>query len=108
MLWPEIRLWYRKSESPECCVSAEGALDKPGLSFNYNNATDRCRVFLTNFVVDTANYTGVMRLDSSPFRSRGYLLATEEQVVFWVGAKGKIQRLKTEKEKQKRIKGVGH
>jgi hypothetical protein len=59
---------------------------KPG-TFGYTNSTEKCWLVSTNIVIPNAGATPlpvVMALDSTVFRARGCLFATEHGAVFWL------------------------
>ena len=64
-------------------------------SYGYTNNLHASYIYRTNIIFGSNVYTSIMRLDSSNFRNRGYLLATENQEVFWVGADGRVEELKS-------------
>lgn len=62
-------------------------------SYGHTNETVTSYVWRTNIVVGSAPVPAVMRLESSLFRGRGYLVATEKQEVFWVEPDGHAEPL---------------
>ncbi len=70
---------------------------KPEL-YGYTNKVEAIYLYRTNIVLGSNVYSSIMRLDSPNFRKKGYLLATENQSVFWVGVDGGVEELKVKKE----------
>ena len=62
-------------------------------SYGHTNHTDACYLWQTNLVAGDAAVSTVMRLDSSLFRNRGYLVATSNREVFWVGRDGRVEAM---------------
>jgi len=56
--------------------------------YGHTNETLASYVWRTNLIVQSAPVSTVMRLDSTLFRDRGYLVATTNQEVLWVSRKG--------------------
>jgi hypothetical protein len=67
-------------------------LSSPG-SYGHTNQTDASYLWRTNLVAANASISTVMRLDSSLFRNRGYLVATTNREVFWVGRDGRAEAM---------------
>jgi len=62
-------------------------------SYGHTNQTCACYLWRTNLVAGSSSVSTVMRLDSSLFRIRGYLVATSNREVFWVGRDGRIEAI---------------
>ena len=62
--------------------------------YGHSNSYQAYYHYKTNIVLGSNVFSSVMRLDCSGFRNRGYLLATENQRVFWVGVNRDVQELK--------------
>jgi hypothetical protein len=61
--------------------------------YGRTNSSALCYLARSNIVCGAHAYTSVMRLDSDLFRGRGYLVATEDQKVFWIDGKGRAEML---------------
>lgn len=57
-------------------------------SYGHTNQTDASYIWRTNLVTAGGTIATVMRLDSSLFKNRGYLVATTNRDVFWVDRDG--------------------
>ncbi len=62
-------------------------------SFGRTNQTDTSYLWRTNMVAADVSISTVMRLDSSLFRNRGYLVATSNREVIWVGRDGRAEAM---------------
>ena len=62
-------------------------------SYGRTNQTGASYLWRTNLVAANASISTVMRLDSSLFRNRGYLVATSNREVFWVGRDGRAEAI---------------
>ncbi|OQC74584.1 MAG: hypothetical protein BWX44_00777 [Spirochaetes bacterium ADurb.Bin001] len=62
-------------------------------SFGRTNQTDTSYLWRTNLVAADVSISTVMRLDSSLFRNRGYLVATSNREVIWVGRDGRAEAM---------------
>jgi hypothetical protein len=62
-------------------------------AYGFTNALQACYIYRTNIVFRSSVYHSIMRLDSSLFRSKGYLLATDQQELFWIESSGPVQKL---------------
>jgi len=60
-------------------------------SYGHTNETVVSYVWRTNLNVGSGSVSTVMRLDSALFRDRGYLVATSNREVFWVGRDGRAE-----------------
>lgn len=75
-LWNDVKEWQMLSR-PE--------------SYGHTSQTHACYLWRTNLVAAGTSVSTVMRLDSSLFRNRGYLVATSNREVFWVGRDGRAE-----------------
>jgi len=66
--------------------------------YSYTNKLETVYIYTTNIVFGSNVYSSIMRLDSPTFRNKGYLLATENREVFWVGTDGRLKELKLKSE----------
>lgn len=62
-------------------------------NYGHTNLTHEDYLWRTNLVVGSNVITTVMRLDSSLFSNRGYLVADSNRVVFWVRRDGRAEAL---------------
>jgi len=62
-------------------------------SYARTSQIDTTYIWRTNLVVGNTSVWTLMRLDSSLFRNRGYLVATSNGEVFWVGRDGRAKAL---------------
>ncbi len=84
---------YVESYHLRNCVKEWQLQSKP-VFYSYTNRIETAYLYKTNIVVGSNIYSSVIRLDSPYFRNRGYLLATENQEIFWVDFNGRIKELK--------------
>lgn len=62
-------------------------------SYGHTNSTEVSYLWRTNLGTANGSVSTVMRLDSPLFRDRGYLVATTNQEVFWVGRDGRVEAM---------------
>jgi len=65
-------------------------------SYGHTNQTEATYLWRTNLVAANTSILTVMRLDSSLFRNRGYLVATTNREVFWVGRDGRAEAMSSQ------------
>lgn len=75
-----VKDWQMRS-MPEC--------------YAYTSQLSATYIWRTNLGVGNTSVPTVMRLDSALFRNRGYLVATSNREVFWVGRDGRAEALST-------------
>ena len=61
--------------------------------YGYTNSFDSTCIYRTNIVVSSNVFSSVLRHDCVNFRNKGYLLATENRDIFWVGANGHVEKI---------------
>lgn len=84
---------YVESYHLRNCVMDYQLQSKPEL-YNYTNRMEAVYLFKTNIVIGSNVYPSIMRLDSLNFRNSGYLLATTNRKVYWIGVNGRSEELK--------------
>jgi len=85
----DVKEWQMLS-SPE----SFGRTNQTDTSYLWRtNQTDTSYLWRTNLVAADVSISTVMRLDSSLFRNRGYLVATSNREVIWVGRDGRAEAM---------------
>jgi uncharacterized lipoprotein YehR (DUF1307 family) len=74
------------------CWIQLGAKDADLTAMQFTNKSgDRRFLYQTNIVVNGISYETVLRYDSVEFNGKGYLVATRNGSVIWVGSDGKSE-----------------
>jgi len=56
--------------------------------YEHSNSTDHCFLFVRGITNAGVAYSTIIRLDSTLFQKRGFLVTTDKKLVFWVERRG--------------------
>jgi len=87
----DTKVWHARHLRDD--VKGWGLMGRPQL-YGRTNTSSVCYLASSNIVCEGHSYTSVMRLDSDALRDHGYMLATEDQKVFWIDVKGHVEILR--------------